>query len=241
MSQESAGQSAGHPETASVPPHVDELTETEKTRRRRRYLLGRFLRGGRRYWGREGGRLAWVLTGILLVILLLNLGTSLGMNVWNRVFFDALEKKQSATVFWLALGYFPLLAVSVAVGIALVYTRMTVQRRWRAWLNSHLLDRWLYRGRYYQLNLLRGDHQNPEYRVADDVRVATDSPVDFVTGLISAVLSALTFIVVLWTIGGSLSFEVGGGTHVTIPGFLVIAAVLYAVLASAAMVLIGRR
>ena len=92
----------------------------------------------------------------------------------------------------------------------------------------------------YQLDLIRGDHKNPEYRIADDVRVATEAPVEFVTGITTAVLSAVTFIVVLWTIGGSLSLNIGGLT-VFIPGFLVIAAVIYAVLASAAMVFIGRQ
>jgi ABC-type uncharacterized transport system fused permease/ATPase subunit len=51
----------------------------------------------------------------------------------------------------------------------------------------------------YQLNLVSGDHKNPEYRIADDVRVATEAPVDFVTGMTTAVLSAATFIVVLWS------------------------------------------
>ena len=117
---------------------------------------------------------------------------------------------------------------------------MTTQRRWREWLTHHLLDRWLSNGRYYQLNLVSGDHKNPEYRIADDIRLATNSPVDFVTGVTTAVLSAATFITVLWTIGGSLVFELGG-TEITIPGFLVVAAVLYAVLASGSMVFIGRR
>ena len=73
-----------------------------------------------------------------------------------------------------------------------------------------------------------------------NVRVATEAPVDFVTGLTTAVLSAATFIVVLWTIGGSLTFTIGSA-KITIPGFLVIAAVIYAVLASGSMVLIGCR
>jgi putative ATP-binding cassette transporter len=121
-----------------------------------------------------------------------------------------------------------------------VNTRMTMQRRWRRWLNNHLVDRWLTNGRYYQLNLVGGDHANAEYRIADDVRVATESPVEFVTGLATAVLSALTFIVVLWTIGGALTLHVGGAS-ITIPGFLVIAAVLYALIASGSMAFIGRR
>jgi vitamin B12/bleomycin/antimicrobial peptide transport system ATP-binding/permease protein len=227
-------------ETASVPPDVDELSDAEKAQRRRRYLLHRFLVAGSGFWRGNGSRVAWLLSGTLFVIILMNLGAALGMNIWNRAIFDALEKRDSASVLWLALVYFPLLAVSVVLAMGLVYARMTTQRRWRAWLNSDLLDRWLHGGRYYQLNLLSGDHQNPEYRIADDVRVATEAPIDFVAGVTSAVLSAATFVVVLWTIGGSLSFDMAG-TTITIPGFLVIAAVIYAVLASGAMVLIGRR
>ena len=67
--------------------------------------------------------------------------------------------------------------------------------------------RWLKSGRYYQLNLVSGDHKNPEYRIADDVRIAMESPVDFVTGVTQAFLSAATFIVVLWTIGGALELQ----------------------------------
>jgi vitamin B12/bleomycin/antimicrobial peptide transport system ATP-binding/permease protein len=132
------------------------------------------------------------------------------------------------------------MAISVGLCVLGVYARMTIQRLWRAWLNRQLLDRWLANNRYYKLNLVKGDHANPEYRLAEDLRIATEAPIDFGTGVISAFLSAVTFIFVLWTIGGALSFDVAGAT-VTIPGFLVIAAVIYAVLASGTMVFIGRR
>ena len=76
--------------------------------------------------------------------------------------------------------------------------------------------------------------------MAEDLRLATDSPVEFVVGIVSATLSALTFIVVLWTIGGSLTIPIGGA-NVTIPAFLVLGAILYAIIASGSMVLIARR
>jgi vitamin B12/bleomycin/antimicrobial peptide transport system ATP-binding/permease protein len=88
--------------------------------------------------------------------------------------------------------------------------------------------------------LVSGEHQNPEYRIADDVRIATESPVDFSTGVLQAFLSAATFIAVLWTIGGALDVTLAG-VPIHVPGFLVVAAVLYAVIASGLMVLIGRR
>ena len=207
---------------------------------RRRLLLWRFWQSAKGFWGAAGGRRSWLLTGAILLLILLNLAASYGMNIWNRAIFDALEKRDAATVFFVSMVYFPLLAASVCLVVAQVYARMTTQRRWREWLTHHLLDRWLVNGRYYQLHLVHGDHKNPEYRIADDIRLATDSPVDFATGVTAAVLSAATFIAVLWTIGGSLSFSLAG-IEITIPGFLVLAAVAYAVLASGSMVFIGHR
>ena len=208
-------------------------------RSRRHLLLRRFWQSALGFWG-EGGLQAWILSGVILLLVLLSLAASYAMNLWNRAIFDALELHDAGRVFFMSMVYFPLLAASVCLGVGQVYARMTTQRRWREWLTHHLLDRWLVNGRYYQLHLVHGDHKNPEYRIADDVRFATESPVDFVTGLAVAVLSAVTFISVLWSIGGSLSFSVAN-VEITIPGFLVVAAVVYAVLASGSMVFIGRR
>ena len=184
--------------------------------------------------------MAWTLSVSLLLIIVLLLGAAYAMNVWNRAMFDGLQNRDAAAVGWLSVVYFAILAVSVALSVAQVYVRMTLQRRWRAWLANQLVDRWIANGRYYQLNLVPGDHANPEYRIADDVRIATESPVDFVSGITHAFLSAATFIVVLWTIGGALNVNLGG-FQLEIPGFLVVAALIYALVASGSMVLIGSR
>ncbi len=143
-------------------------------------------------------------------------------------------------MYYLTAVFFPLAIGSVALGVAQVCARMAIQRRWRAWQTNSVVSRWLTNGRYYQLNLVSGDHKNPEYRISEGLRIATDSPVDFMAGVTSAFLSASTFIVVLWTIGGALTLKIAGSS-VTIPGFLVIAAVLYAAIASGSIMMIGRR
>src|SRR5206468_5582007 len=76
--------------------------------------------------------------------------------------------------------------------------------------------------------------------LSEDLRLACDLPVDFAVGILNAVLSVVTFIGVLWFIGGSLTIPLGGRT-LEIPGFLVVAAILYALIASGSMVIIGRR
>jgi putative ATP-binding cassette transporter len=204
------------------------------------HLLRRFWENATGFWSKRGTRWSWVLSGILLLTILLNLATSYGMNLWTRGIFDALQERDSHTILFLSTVYLPLLAASVVFSVLQVYARMTTQRRWREWFTNQLVNRWFKNDRYYHLNLVSGAPGNPEYRIADDVRIATESPVDFVSGMITAVLSAATFIVILWTIGGALTVHLGG-MSITIPGFLVVAALIYAVAASGFMVFIGRR
>ncbi len=223
-------------EAREIPP-AENLSEEESREAIRRYLFRRFWSSGFGFWRT---RRAWVLTVGLAGVVVVNLFVQYGLNVWNRNFFDALQTRNTASALNQGM-LFPLLATaSVVLAVLAVYLRMATQRTWRKWLTDKVVDYWLAKGRYFQLNLIKGDHGNPEYRIAEDLRVGTDAPVDFAAGLLQAVLSALTFIVVLWTIGGSLTIPFGG-SEITIPGFLVIGAIVYAAVASGSMVLIGRR
>src|SRR6266567_8896811 len=194
------------------PPDVVEpdpdLSAEEAEQARKDYLLTRFWISARGFWGKGGDRLAWMFSIGLVVLIVANVGFQYGINVWNRAIFDAIERRDSGTVFYLTAVFFPLAIGSVALGVAQMFARMNIQRRWRAWLTSSVVSRWLTNGRYYQLNLVAGDHQNPEYRIAEDLRIATDSPVDFASGVSSAFLSATTFVVVLWSIGGALTVTI---------------------------------
>ncbi|MGR9174100.1 ABC transporter ATP-binding protein/permease [Rhizobium leguminosarum] len=216
-----------------------ELTPEEAEQARKRYLLKRFWISARRYWGRGGDKFAWPFSIGLLAMIGMNVGFQYGINLWNRGIFDAIERHDAGTVYFLSAVFVPLVLGTVAIVTLQVAVRMMIQRRWRSWLTTAVIARWLANGRYYQLNLIGGDHKNPEARISEDLRIATEAPVDFIAGVISAFLAASTFIVVLWTIGGALTLPIAGFT-VTIPGFLVITAVLYAAITSSSMAVIGR-
>src|SRR5438046_686243 len=205
----------------------------------RQYLLARFWDAALGFWRQGGGRTAWSLTFMVIAIALTNLALQYRLNVWHRVMFDALDKRDGSGVLYQTMIFFPLILASVSVAAAATYAKLTLQRRWRDWLNAHVLDQWLTSGRYYQLKLVPGAHSNPEYRMAEDLRLSVEAPVEFAIGVFSAVISAITFIGVLWFIGGELTIPVGS-TMLRIPGFLVIAAFVYAVLASGSMVSIAR-
>ena len=192
------------------------------------------------FWRGPTAWRAWLLVALLIAILLLQLLIQYLLNFWNRDFFNAIEQKDGSELWVQALRFVPLAAASLTLAIVSVWGRMTMQRKWREWLSNHLYGYWLEHGHYRQLKSTLGEHQTPEYRIAEDARVATDLPIDLVLGLISSLLTAVIFIGVLWSVGGRLVID-GFGLVLAIPGYLVIAVVLYSMLLTAAMMLIAHR
>ncbi len=196
----------------------------------------------RQYWNLAGGywsgptrRQAWLLTVATIALVVANIAVQYGVNRWNRFFFNALEQHQSNIVLS-AIGLFAVLAVaSSAISVFQLIARMKLQVYWRRWLSERLAVRWLGDQRFYRLGIAAPDMDAPEFRIAEDARVATEPVVDFGSGIMNAVLTAVVFFGVLWTVGGSA--DVFG---VTVPGFMVIAAILYSGLMSGSMVLFGR-
>jgi len=207
---------------------------------RRPQALRRFWKSARGFWHGPTARLAWSLIALLIAITVLQLLVQYRLNVWNRDFFNALELRNGGMI-WHQTHLLLLFAVlSIALAVTAVWGRMTFQRSWRAWVSRHLIAAWLGDERYRRLDQSSGEHQNAEYRIAEDARLATDAPIDFVVGLLAALLTAGTFIVVLWRVGGSLDVVVLG-VGLTIPGYLVVAAVAYAILTTGTLMIVGRR
>jgi putative ATP-binding cassette transporter len=202
-------------------------------------LLSRFWQSASGYWRGPGAWRAWLLLAVLIVTVILQLLTQYALNYWNRDFFNAVGLKDGAELWTQALRFVPLAAASLALTVFSVWGRMTMQRIWRAWLSNHLYDYWLKDDRYIRLRFVAGDYEAPEFRIAEDARIATDLPVDLVLGLFQSLLNAVTFIGILWSVGDSLPVNFRG-LALTIPGYLVIAVILYSILLSAAIVLIAR-
>ena len=204
----------------------------------RKWLLSRFWRSASQCWQQQKAR-AIGLAVFLVVLVLLQLLVQLLLNLWNRNFFDALGRKDAHTLWIQAQLFIPLAAMSIMLASASVWGRMTAQRSWREALTRKVMAKWLENGRFRHLDHLTKGSENPEYRIAFDIRMATDAPIDFAIALLSSVLTSITFFIVLWTIGGSIEF-VFLGTKVVIPGYLMFGVILYAVTVSGFMVLFGR-
>ncbi|OYX03381.1 MAG: hypothetical protein B7Z14_00560 [Bosea sp. 32-68-6] len=138
------------------------------------------------------------------------IGTAVGVNSWSRVFFDALERRDAAAAWHIATWLPLLVAVSALTVSALVISRMLLQMRWREYLTRRLAGWWIADQRYYRLQFVAKEQAAPEYRIAEDVRLAIEPLVEFAIGLISAAVTAATFAAILWHVAGSARFTLGG-------------------------------
>jgi vitamin B12/bleomycin/antimicrobial peptide transport system ATP-binding/permease protein len=134
----------------------------------------------------------------------------------------------------------PLVAASLVLALLSVWGRMTAQRNWRAWLSKHLIEYWLGNDRYRRLKFVPGNHEYPEYRIAEDTRVATDAPIDLALGLLTSLLNAIAFIGILWSVGGDVVLHPFGFSLI-VPRYLVFAVIGYSALLAGAMIFVGRQ
>jgi putative ATP-binding cassette transporter len=190
------------------------------------------------FWTGPNRRNAWLWTAGALALVFANLAVNVGINRWNKWFFDALERKDGSTLWTAVIVIVVLVALGAAFAVAMVWCRMTLQVKWRQWLTGEMLARWLSEQRYYRLAVTDEEQINPEYRIADDLRLASEPVVEFAVGFINAILAAVTFVGILFWVGGSLTIDIGG-TSVWIPGYIAIAAVLYATATSVLTYVIG--
>ena len=195
----------------------------------------------------------WKARGMLAAIVVLNLAAVymlVLLNDWNRVFYDALQNKD-APVFWTQLGRFTYLAFSfIIIAVYRFYLTQLLELRWRAWMTTHTLQRWLSGQAFYRLELARytasangPDNQqaadNPDQRIQEDINLFTSYTVSLSMGLLNAVVTLLSFVGILWTLSGLLAFTVGGMAF-TIPGYMLWVAVIYCGVGSVLTHYIGR-
>ena len=216
---------------------ISPVTEQASLERR---LLVRFWQTASSFWRGRWARVAWGVTIFLVLVVLAQLLVQLLLNLWNRNFFDALQRRDAAALWEQAKLFLPLALASIVLAATSVWGRMTAQRKWRECVTRQVIEYWLAKDRFRRLNEIANGSENPEYRISEDVRIATDAPIDLVLAFLASVLTAITFMSVLWRVGGSLTFDAFGRAW-TIPGYLVIGVIAYSTVFSTAMVFVGRR
>ena len=181
------------------------------------------------YWKSEE---KWSAIGLLAAVVALNLFSvwlNVRFNFWNNDFYNALQQYQWSE-FWRQFGIFGILAISsIVVGVYSYYLRGILHIRWRRWLTQRFLRHWLDDQAYYRMQLGEATTDNPDQRISEDLDSFATISLGLSLGLLNAVVTLFSFLSILWVLSGALRIPLGSGASITIPGYMVFAALIYAV------------
>ena len=188
------------------------------------------------YWVSRQRAKGLTLLATVVGLSLVTVWLEVKFNYWNRDFYNTFESRDQAE-FFRQLGMFALLALMwIVTRVYRLYFLQMLQIEWRAWLTDRFLGEWMQDQAHYRMQLLDRGTDNPDQRIAEDLRLFVELTSDLILGLLEAVVLLISFIIILWTLSGSL--ELFG---ISIPGYLVWVALVYAAVGTLLTHFIGRK
>jgi putative ATP-binding cassette transporter len=183
------------------------------------------------YWQSEEKGAAWLLLGVVITLNLALVALTVAFNKWNNGFYNAIQNKDYEA-FKSQLLYFAGLAfVFIVVAVYQGYLRQMLQIRWRRWLTAVFLEDWLANRCYYRIELKGQGTDNPDQRIQEDLQAFTESTVSLALDLMNSVVTLFSFVAILWSLSGAFGFTLFGH-DIKVPGYMVWAALVYAIVGS---------
>jgi len=183
----------------------------------------------------------WAGRGLLAAVIAIELAVvflTVLFNRWNNVFYNALQERNQA-VFTYQIGYFCVLAAFwIGLKVYQLYLNQWLQIRWRRWMTDRYLGGWLHDANHYRMQLLGDAADNPDQRIAEDTQRFVEQTLQLGIGLLSAVVTLVSFVFILWGLSNEAPLHLFG-KDIAIPSYLVWGALIYAVLGTTLTHLIG--
>jgi putative ATP-binding cassette transporter len=180
-----------------------------------------------------------ILLVAVLAIELATIGINVLINQWNNDFYNALQDRDWDVFVW-QLEYFTMLAVGfVVLKVYQLYLQQWLLIRWREWMTVQYLGRWINNANHYRMQLLGDAADNPDQRIAEDIKSFIDLTLYICIGVLSSVVSFFSFVFILWGLSAQAPLTLFG-VNVAIPGYLVWVALVYSIGGTVITHLIGR-
>jgi vitamin B12/bleomycin/antimicrobial peptide transport system ATP-binding/permease protein len=181
-----------------------------------------------------------ILLGAVIAIELSLVAIQVILNQWYNRFYNTLQD-HDWTAFVSAILFFCVLAaVYTVLAVYQLYLNQWLQIRWRRWMTQTYLRQWLNTANHYRMQLLGDAADNPDQRIAQDLQLFVQYTLTIGLGLLNAVVSFCSFVVILWGLSAQAPLQLFG-TSFVIPGYLVWAALIYAAIGTVLTHLIGWR
>jgi putative ATP-binding cassette transporter len=191
------------------------------------------------YWRSED---RWAARGLLVVVVAFNLGIvylNVLLNQWNNGFYNALQDKNYPVFVHQLVRFSWLAGLYIVVAVYQLYLNQMLQIRWRRWLTERYLKAWLADGAYFRMQLAAGETDNPDQRIAEDLQLFVSGTLGLAIGGLRAVVTLVSFVAILWGLSGSVTIPLGHSS-LTLPGYMVWAALVYAIIGTWLTSRIGR-
>jgi vitamin B12/bleomycin/antimicrobial peptide transport system ATP-binding/permease protein len=208
---------------SEITSHKEDLNTT-----RLRQLLPTAWNMIRPYWSSEDRWAAWGLLTVVIALTLAMVYMSVLFNHWNNTFYTALQERNPTVFFEQLIGLAWLVGFIIVFAVYQLYLNQMLEIRWRRWLTEKYLRGWLTDGAYYRMQLMASETDNPDQRIAEDVHLLISHTLTLVIGGLRALVTLIAFVTILWALSGTLTVPIGGSS-LTLPGYMVWAAILYAI------------
>lgn len=193
----------------------------------------------RPYWTSDQKYKSLGLISLVIIFNLLTVYMTVMFNKWSNGFYDAIQH-YNKPVFIHLLYKFGIMAVFyIFFQVMAYYFRKFLEIRWRKWLTSYYLSEWFNKKSYYKTRFLSEISDNPDQRISEDINSFIVLSLDLTLGLLNSIVTLVSFIIILWKISGFIQFTVGGH-HIVITGYMVYAALLYAIIGTYITFKIGK-
>jgi len=180
------------------------------------------------------------LLGAVIVIELSLVAIQVILNEWYNRFYNTLQDHNWDAFVSAILFFCVLAAVYTVLAVYQLYITQWLQIRWRRWMTQIYLRQWLDAANHYRMQLLGDSADNPDQRIAEDLQLFVQYTLTICTGLLNSIVTLFSFIVILWTLSAHAPLHLFGA-NLNIPGYLVWAALIYAVIGTLLTHLIGWR
>jgi len=179
-----------------------------------------------------------VLLGGLVAIELSIVGINVMLNQWNNRFYNALQDRNWDAFVTELLIFCALAAAFIGLAVYRLYLTQWLQIRWRQWMTGAYLGSWLADANHYRMQLLGDAADNPDQRIAEDIQLFVERTLTIFTGFLGSLVTLVSFVIILWTLSAAAPLHLFGSEW-NIPGYLVWAALIYAVIGTFLTHLIG--
>lgn len=185
-------------------------------------------------WLRRQAAGLWLLLLAEIALTLAVVWISVQFAHWSKLFYDALaDNFRHAAVSELAFSYLGYTALFVVVVVCANGLKKWLILCWRRQMTQHVEQCWLQHHAHYHLHLTpQGAPDNPDQRIAEDIRLLTEQSLTLLLSLIKNSARLFSFLAILWQISGTQTLALGS-VQLAVPGYLVWIALGYAALGSA--------